>query len=147
MFRLAMIGAVGVLVVGVGNASTIPTGPVIAETGFNDASGVNTDGVPNSPYELGSALIGQPAADEVGWAGPWENGHVSTVYPYTLAPTVQSSVVFEGDGAARFWPTSNTWRKWLTPLDGQFVLEYRLRFDAGSETTMYLYGDQLNFAS
>ncbi|MDP7302674.1 MAG: hypothetical protein QGG09_06210, partial [Pirellulaceae bacterium] len=52
-----------------------------AETGFNDASGIHGSGTPNSPYQLDSPLVGQPATGEVGWAGPWVQGDATTSAP------------------------------------------------------------------
>ena len=137
MLRLASCLAVLAGFVGVGEVSaTIPTGPVIAETGFNDASGINSDGVANSPYQLGSPVVGQPAS-EPGWAGPWIRTSEH------LGPTmVQSGVTFEGDGAGLFQPTSVTARYWTEPQSGQFVVESQMRFTANSQTVLYIYGDE-----
>lgn len=121
--------------VGTERAAGVLVGPVIAETGFNDATGINSDGVANSPYELDSPLVGQPATGEVGWAGGWIQGDATT-----SAPVVQSTVTFEGDGAARFRPVSNTERQWTNPQDGQFVVESRMRFSADSRTAVYIFG-------
>ena len=67
------------------------TVPSTVYAGFNDALGMNSDTSPNSPYQFGVDLNGLGSA-EPGWAGPWNNG-------YGNKATVDSSSVFEGDGA------------------------------------------------
>ena len=68
MFRLTVFLVMLVLMVRTGQAASVPTGPVIAETGFNDVSGIHSDGMPNSPYEFGLTIHGRSAL-EPGWAG------------------------------------------------------------------------------
>ncbi len=43
---------------------------IIASSGFNDASGINGNGTPNSPYTIGQTAGGR-GAGEPGWAGTW----------------------------------------------------------------------------
>lgn len=43
----------------------------VAETGFNDASGINSNPLQNSPYTLNSTVAGQ-GAGEPGWVGNLE---------------------------------------------------------------------------
>ncbi len=134
MLRSASCLAMLVVLVGTGQATATP--PVIAETGFNDASGINSDGVPDSPYQLNTSLPGQPVT-ELGWAGPWFQQHFND-----SVPTVQSGVVFEGDGAGWLPSITNTTRQWADPQDGQFVIESWMRFTAGFQGTVYTYGDE-----
>lgn len=69
--------------------------PSTVYAGFNDALGINADATPNSPYTLNATLDGA-GVGESGWAGPW----VETTGADSLA-TVQTTNVFEGDGAIR----------------------------------------------
>lgn len=144
MFRYASCLAVLVVAAGSGQAATVPTGPVIAETGFNDAWGINSDGVANSPYQLGLPVVGQPPS-EPGWAGPW-----TRTSPHYGPTMVQSSVTFEGDGAGAFSEISNTSRHWISPQDEQFIVECWMQFTADSLTAVYICGDdctELNTAA
>lgn len=136
MFRLTAFLVVVLVVVGTGQAATMPTGPVVAETGFNDASGINSDGAPHSPYRLNTSLPGQPGS-EPGWLGPWHQQHLND-----SIPTVQSQVAFEGDGAGWFPPISNTARQWTNPQAGRLIVEYQMRFTAGSLSALYTYGSE-----
>ena len=100
----------------------------IASAGFNDASGIHSDGVADSPYELGAVINGQ-GAGEPGWNGPWGGGGNLN--------TVQSAIVFEGDGAAKLNPGTGTSRVLALQQAGRFVVEQHVRIDAGSQGTIY----------
>jgi hypothetical protein len=101
---------------------------VIAQAGFNDASGINSNPTPNSPYTLGGSVVGA-GINEPGWAGPWYN---------TLgSAAVQSSTVFEGDGALQLTPTTSPARQWTAQLQGQFVIEQYVRFTEGARLVAY----------
>lgn len=65
------------------------------ESGFNDATGLNANPTPDSPYQIGGTAGGQ-GAGEFGWSGPW----VQTTGAAGLA-VIQADAVFEGDGALR----------------------------------------------
>jgi hypothetical protein len=43
---------------------------IIAETGFNDATGVNADATPGSPYQIG-ATVHNRGSVEPGWSHTW----------------------------------------------------------------------------
>ena len=100
----------------------------VASAGFNDASGIHSDGVADSPYELG-AIIGGQGAGEPGWNGPWGGGGNIVV--------VQDSVIFEGDGAAELLPLSGISRTLATQRTDVFRIRQRMRFDAGARLVVY----------
>lgn len=77
--------------------------------GFNDATGVNSNATPNSPYNVNNASLNGQGVGEPGWAGPWSIGG---------APLVVNSGMYEGDGAAFFQNTSAGLRNLSTPLSG-----------------------------
>jgi hypothetical protein len=70
---------------------------IVAQTGFNDAAGINADGAATSPYTLNSQLHGNGTV-ESGWTGAW----TQTTTVSATRGAVNTSTVFEGDGAARF---------------------------------------------
>lgn len=110
---------------------------LVAETGFNDALGINSDATPNSPYQLNATVDGQ-GAGEAGWSGTWS----VTSGPMTNS-TVQNAVTFEGDGALFIERTSNTFRQWAAPQSGLFQVDQYLRFTADSRTVVYLFDESL----
>src|SRR5439155_18416610 len=65
-------------------------GQIIASAGFNDASGINTNPTPNSPYNINNAPLNGQGAGEPGWFTPWQVGG---------APAVVNVGAAEGDGA------------------------------------------------
>lgn len=101
MTRTLVVSA-GALAVGLFLASSMEAG-VIAETGFNDASGINADGAAGSPYTLGSDVdaIGQ-GASESGWTSDW-----ISVYPASGDSNIVSSPVDEGDQALELVSTGS----------------------------------------
>lgn len=110
-------------------ASAASVVKVIAETGFNDAVGINANGVANSPYSLNLPLPGQGGA-EPGWANAWQ-GHPDYARVSTARP-------WEGDGQATMLPTSNTLRAWNVPQSGSFVIDQYLRLTANSQIVFYI---------
>ena len=73
---------------------------VIAECGFNDAAGINADGVPSSPYEASATTLGR-GTPETGWTDTWTGWTGSSNF------VAESEQVFEGDLALRMWNTSS----------------------------------------
>ncbi len=73
-------------------AGRAPADTIIAQTGFNDAAGIDT----GSPYRLG--LVNGQGSGEPGWARPWAEPLARGI--------VQNTVVFEGDQALQILPTS-----------------------------------------
>ncbi len=72
-------------------------GGVLAVSGFNDATGVESDRFPGSPFVAGVTVDNQ-GLGETGWDGPWQRlggfddrAHVVTDFTY------------EGDGAVTLW--------------------------------------------
>jgi len=63
---------------------------MIAECGFNDVSGINSDATPNSPYQAGATILGL-GTSETGWTDTWTGW---TGGSHFLA---QSAVAWEGD--------------------------------------------------
>ena len=116
------------------SALDLPEG-LIAASGFNDAKGLLSDPVPESPFALEvnnrEGGIGEP-----GWAGPW---------PKHPAATFQKKVVFEGDGALYLTGAPNigpNYARYLTaPQTESFQLDYHVQVPAGSSLATYLQGD------
>ena len=135
MLRATSFLALLFLLVGASHALATPLDPGIAQSGFNDASGINSDVLPDSPYQLDAPLIGQGSA-EPGWAGLWVKDSENDP-----SPTVQSAVFFEGDGAGLFTPTCNTSRKWTAAQTGKFVIEHQIRLTANSLFAGYVFGE------
>jgi hypothetical protein len=111
---------------------------LIAAAGFNDAEGLLSDPVPDSPYPLSTnnrvGGIGEP-----GWAGPWK--------PVDPAVTFQKKVVFEGDGALYLTGVDNVGpglsRQLAEAQRGVFQVELRVQVPDGARFTVYLKnGDQ-----
>ena len=100
---------------------------IIAQTGFNDASGINGNATSNSPYSLGSLNGG--GAGESGWLAPWSGSPTLT--------TVQNSVVFEGDQALRLQPTFSPSRALAAPVTDGFFTQQYVRFDEGARFVAY----------
>jgi hypothetical protein len=93
---------------------------LIAESGFNDAKGINSDPIPDSPFPLGQANR-EGGKGERGWAGPW-----------SASPNAefQKDVVYEGDGAVRLRPTVGFRRVLLKPQTAIFTIEQAIRIPA-----------------
>jgi hypothetical protein len=105
---------------------TAPESDLIASSGFNDATGMNSNPLPGSPFPLDTPNR-EGGAGEPGWAGPWL-AHPDAVF--------QSKVAFEGDGALylkgrpNFGP--NYGRQLAQAQTGRFQVEFRLQVPAGS---------------
>ncbi|WP_425395116.1 PEP-CTERM sorting domain-containing protein [Aeoliella sp.] len=116
---------------------------LVAQTGFNDASGINSDGTPSSPYESGTSIIGGSGAGEPGWTSDW-TWSSETARMASAAP--QATETFEGDMALRIDASSgnnaSTFFRDFTPLQPghEVVMSVRVRpevFTTGTPT-MYL---------
>ncbi len=103
MIRHAIVSLLAVVAL-----STSAQGQLVT-AGFNDASGINSNGTPNSPYNVNNVSLNGQGVGETGWAGPWQIGG---------APLVVNSGMYEGDGAAFFQNTSVGLRYLSTPLAG-----------------------------
>ena len=104
----------------------LDTSTIAAEAGFNDASGVHSDGTPDSPYEFG-VTIDKQGGGEPGWAAPWKVS-VSNITPV-------GDVALEGDGSLFTWPHSSTGvsafeRKLSQSHSGLFTVEQYIRMPA-----------------
>ncbi|MBA4064221.1 MAG: hypothetical protein C0501_11000 [Isosphaera sp.] len=76
-----------------------PAPAAIIQSGFNDVTGINADGVANnSPFNVNNAPLMNQGAGEPGWAGPWQQG----------GGVVVGRTAFEGDGAAAFFQNTAT---------------------------------------
>jgi hypothetical protein len=100
----------------------------ITQAGFNDATGINSNPTPNSPYTLNGSILGA-GVGELGWAGPWFGIGGDT--------NVQTSTVFEGDGALQITPTFAPARQWTAQLQGQLTIEQYVRFTEGARLVAY----------
>jgi Calx-beta domain len=83
--------------------------PAIA--GFNDATGVNSNGTADNPYQLNAPLVGA-GAGEPEWSNTWQlgTGFVGTA-------VVQSAITYEGDGALHVANNTNgIGRHWAPAL-------------------------------
>jgi len=109
---------------------------VVAQSGFNDATGALANGTADSPYNVGSLLINQ-GGDEPGWARPWTSG-------FSRA-SVQGTTKFEGDGAI-FFPAAGDFvtRRFTVAQTGQFTFDFRIRFNAGGFGDVRLWRDLEN---
>jgi hypothetical protein len=92
----------------------------IATSGFNDVSGVNSDGAANNqPFNTGSVSLNGQGVGEPGWAGPW--------LVTTGAATTTRSASYEGDGAAAFFQnTAVASRKLSVVPTGTFRVDVRI---------------------
>lgn len=104
---------------------------VITQAGFNDATGINSNPAPNSPYTLGGSVLGA-GIGEPGWAGPW-----FALPGLGGSATVQTTTVFEGDGALQITPTFAPARQWTAQLQGQLIIEQYVRFTEGARLVAY----------
>jgi hypothetical protein len=113
-----------------------PEKDLIASSGFNDASGMNSNPVPGSPFPL-DAPNREGGAGEPGWKGPW-SAHPRAVF--------QSKVVFEGDGALYLQGSPNIGpnygRQLAQAQTGKFQVEYHLQVPAGSSCGGYIWQDR-----
>ncbi|MFO0898484.1 MAG: Ig-like domain-containing protein [Pirellulales bacterium] len=106
------------------------TGTMLAETGFNDATGINATAAPNSPYSLGAPAPGQ-GSGEPGWLEPWQNTSNGAV--------ISSDAPLEGDGSLELsGSNTQTGRRWQGVVGGEVTVSFRIKFDAGSAISVYL---------
>lgn len=85
MRTVLWLAATAILLASAGNA---PAQPFFA--GFNDASGINSNPTPNSPYNVNNGAVVGQGAGEPGWLSLWQGSPEATVVPTNQA---------EGDGA------------------------------------------------
>jgi hypothetical protein len=112
--RLAVCAAAG-LSFAAGSARA----QVLASAGFNDASGINSNPTPNSPYNVNNQpLLGQ-GAGEPGWFTPWNASSASAI--------VVNSGQEEGDGALRMQNTVGSSRILAQPLTMQRTVSTSLQ--------------------
>lgn len=90
---------------------------VIAATGFNDAKGLNSNSMPNAPYQLDKNNV-PGGLNEYGWLGVWQ--------PNPLATYLKDNTA-EGDGIVHLLPTINFGRSWKTPQKEKFLVETMVR--------------------
>ena len=82
---------------------------IFAQTGFNDAIGINGDGiVNNSPYNINNTALNGQGTGESGWFAPWVN--------VLGIGTVVNSGQAEGDGALLLQNTDSARRILAQPL-------------------------------
>ena len=130
--RQVVGGILAILAVGLAGAPSVQALDLIAQTGFNDAAGINADVTPNSPYQSGTSIVGGPGANESGWTTPWEWSFPTTNMG-SAAP--QSIVTVEGDMALRIdaaggGGASTFKRSFDTQLPGHMVnFSTRVRVD------------------
>jgi len=97
--------------------------PIVAQTGFNDATGLHGNPTVFNPYALDDSLPGG-GNGEPGWARPWlgdSDKHIVT-----------RSTIYEGDGAlAMTWSNLFAHRSWSVPQSGQFMIDQWVRLPAG----------------
>jgi DNA-binding beta-propeller fold protein YncE len=105
-----------------------PRPGVIAEAGFNDATGLNSDATPNSPYPLGKSNV-RGGFGERGWQGTWTAGDKIAYV---------KDVVAEGDGAVRLTGTTGFARSWSKAQKGTFAVEMKVRAPKGGGGSCYL---------
>ena len=72
-------------------------GGILAESGFNDQSGIHGNPVPNSPFAFG-ITVDKQGIGEAGWDMPWQR----LGGPDDRAP-VSTEYVYEGDGAVKLF--------------------------------------------
>lgn len=90
----------------------------IATSGFNDASGLNSNGVANQPFNTGNVTVNGQGVGEPGWAGPWDTGE---------SAIVTNSVSYEGDGSLAFFQnTSAADRKLSVVPTAPFQIDVRV---------------------
>lgn len=117
----------------------LPVGPVIAETGFNDATGINSTPTPDSPYTLGDTIRDR-GEGESGWSNLWTlsaggglGGSPSRAVANTVLPLEGDASLFikEND------PQQPTWihRSLAESQYWPFIIEQHVRLPAGGGVT------------
>jgi hypothetical protein len=107
----------------------VPPGGVIAATGFNEKTGLGTDGGAAPPYPVGTANA-PGGFGERGWSGAW---------PANRNGTFVADPVFEGDGALKLTGLAQCGRGWARPQTGKFTVEARVRVPAGDGGACYVW--------
>lgn len=92
----------------------------LATSGFNDATGLNSDGLTNNqPFKTGNVAGNAQGTGEPGWAGPWFMSVGSAV--------ITNTVSYEGDGAIAFFQnTAAADRKMSVAPDASFEIDIRV---------------------
>ena len=113
------------------------TVPALFVSGFNDATGLNANPTPDSPYKVGDQLVGY-GSGEPGWAMTWNHGVGD---PFRAR--VQSDIVFEGDGAV--WLANYTtaiYRTWApAQTSGIVYVSQMYYFPPNGGIQQYISGD------
>lgn len=100
---------------------------LVAQTGFNNASGINSGLVPPAPYSTGG--VNGQGSGEPNWSIPWNDS--------TGRSVVQSAVVFEGDQALRISPTSLPFRAISAPTHERLLVDQYVRVEEGARLVVY----------
>ena len=91
----------------------------LATSGFNDASGMNSNGVANQPFNTGNVSVNGQGNGEPGWVAPW--------FISTGSAVVTSSASYEGDGSLAFFQnTAAADRKMSVAPDVPFQIDVRV---------------------
>lgn len=116
LWRLAMMGIT--IVTGL-EYMEVRCGAALIQSGFNDASGINSDGTSHSPFNTGNLSLNGQGTGESGWAGPWSMSVGSAI--------VNSATTYEGDGAAAFFQnTAAADRTLAVAPTAPFSIDFRL---------------------
>ena len=116
-------------------------GIIIAQTGFNDASGINSIATPNSPYQFtpldfGASSVHGHGIGEPGWG-------VNTPYwivgGTVATATAQSDVTYEGDGAMWVRDSANPQRSFPEQASGQLLVEQHIRMAQNSSPATLMF--------
>ncbi len=136
--RIAVLA--GLILVGSGvPAAAVTVGTVIAETGFNDAIGVNGNPTPDSPYDLGETIRSR-GGGEPGWANTWTLSAGGGAGGAPSRAVASTSDPFEGDASLfikkndRYMPT---WihRALSQAQSSPFFIEQYVRMPEGGGVT------------
>jgi hypothetical protein len=113
---------------------------VYAQTGFNDQSGINSDGTVGSPYAIGQTINGR-VTNEPGWAGAWTTLNGGALGGDSNA-VVSSTNPYEGDGAVALtvgsFGSTEMYRYFATTRTDEFVVEQRVNFGSAGEFDGYV---------
>lgn len=114
--------------------------PALFVSGFNDATGLNANPTPDSPYQLNATVAGR-GSGEPGWAANW----VRTV-GFDGHAIVQSDIVFEGDGALRVSTGTNAVQREWAPAQtaGTVYVTQMLYVPPNGGVQQYIQGDGAN---
>ncbi|OWK38030.1 S1C family serine protease [Fimbriiglobus ruber] len=111
----------------------IADGTLIAESGFNDAKGINANPQPDSPFPLGKRGV-EGGQGEPGWETNWAGLGLDRV-------EYQSEVVYEGDGALRIHGgTVQPHRRLSKPQTKALLIEQYVRVPSGGGFKAYVMG-------